>query len=376
MNSKYIYGVREGIHIISLEETAAHLRRACRVVSGVAERGGLILFAGTRRGQERSIVLAAKLSKGFHLFNKWTPGAITNKEQILGPYKKKMVDEFDKKILVNPEVLRQAPAVIPDLVVCLNPLENWVLLHECALNNIPTIAIIDTDADPTWVTYPIPANDDSLRCTNLIAGVLGRAGEEGQRMRKERTARGDVPYDPFPISEDDAIGDLYNIQLDADPEHQYEVVYRDEHDQPMSREAYSEQERQGVVMDDSMMTVYLDGDRGDARDDRPYVFDEVAEEAKRIYEPNFSAVDQDILNQAAVARQSQAQNTPIKGIDYAARQSDSALSDPLAVDEASATAAEKRMDQRENAELVDAANKTPDDSKQKALDDEKKDKSH
>jgi small subunit ribosomal protein S2 len=44
--------------------------------------------------------------------------------------------------------------------VCLNPLESYTMLHECGLNDIPTVGVIDTDADPTWVTYPIPANDD------------------------------------------------------------------------------------------------------------------------------------------------------------------------------------------------------------------------
>jgi len=77
----------------------------------------------------------------------------------------------------------ELPPVRPDLVVCLNPLENYTLLHECGLWGIPTIGVIDTDADPTWVTYSIPANDDSLRSIQLIAGVLGRAGAAGQAKR-------------------------------------------------------------------------------------------------------------------------------------------------------------------------------------------------
>ena len=51
-------------------------------------------------------------------------------------------------------------ALRPDLVVCLNPRENYIMLHECGLNGIPTIGVVDTDSDPTWVTYPVPANDD------------------------------------------------------------------------------------------------------------------------------------------------------------------------------------------------------------------------
>ena len=196
MNSRYIFGIRQGIHIISLDVTAAYLRRACRVVSGVAEKAGLILFVGTRPGQDRCVVKAAQLAGGCHLFERWTPGSITNGHQILGTCKTKVVDEFDRDVPGFEEELNDRPVLKPDLVVCLNPLENWVMLHECALNAIPTIGIIDTDANPTWVTYPIPANDDSLRCVQVIAGALGRAGEEGQKSRREMAEEGYVTYQP------------------------------------------------------------------------------------------------------------------------------------------------------------------------------------
>ena len=188
MNSRYIFGIRQGIHIISLDVTTSHLRRACRVVSGVAEQGGLILFVGTRPGQARCVVNAAQMAQGCHLFERWTPGSITNGHQILGRCKMKVVDMLDNEVKGS-EVKDERPVLKPDLVVCLNPIENWVMLHECGLNAIPTIGIVDTDANPTWVTYPIPANDDSLRCVQVIAGVLGRAGEEGQRRRLEKARK-------------------------------------------------------------------------------------------------------------------------------------------------------------------------------------------
>ncbi|EKG10462.1 Ribosomal protein S2 [Macrophomina phaseolina MS6] len=193
-NARYIFGIREGIHIISLDVTAAYLRRAAKVVTEVCRRGGLVLFVGTRNEQDRSVVKAAQLAKGCHLFERWIPGSITNGQQILGRCGLKVVDEMDRELPEFQEQLVDRAVLKPDLVVCLNPLENYVLLHECGLNHIPTIGIIDTDADPTWVTYPIPANDDSLRCTNVIAGVLGRAGEEGQRLRIEAARKGIVTY--------------------------------------------------------------------------------------------------------------------------------------------------------------------------------------
>ncbi|GIZ38651.1 hypothetical protein CKM354_000206100 [Cercospora kikuchii] len=188
-NARYIFGIRgehDPIHIISPDATASHLRRACKVVSGVAERGGLILFVGTRQGQARAVVKAAELSKGCHLFTKWIPGTITNGQQILGRCEKRVKNELDEDVTEQygfQDQLFSKAAIKPDLVVCLNPLENYVLLHECGLNNIPTMGVIDTDANPTWVTYPIPANDDSLRAVQFICGVLGRAGQEGQERR-------------------------------------------------------------------------------------------------------------------------------------------------------------------------------------------------
>jgi len=142
------------------------------------------------------VVKAAEMAGGFHLFEQWTPGSITNGHQILGECRTKVVDEFDRELPGYDEDLRDRPALKPDLVVCLNPLENWVMLHECGLNAVPTIGVVDTDANPTWVTYPIPANDDSMRCVQVIAGVLGRAGGEGQKRRREKAFEGNVTYAP------------------------------------------------------------------------------------------------------------------------------------------------------------------------------------
>ncbi|MCJ1311021.1 37S ribosomal protein, mitochondrial [Agyrium rufum] len=200
MNSRYIFGIRQGIHIISLEATASHLRRACRIVTGVVRRGGLVLFVGTRSGQEGPVVNAARFSIGCHLFTRWIPGSITNGQQILGHCPLSAVDSSDQPLTHMTHIAQSLkektrPALKPDLVVCLNPLENRVLLRECGQNGIPTIGIIDTDADPTLVTYPIPANDDSLRSIGLICGALGRAGEQGVRQRREGVVDGgQVPW--------------------------------------------------------------------------------------------------------------------------------------------------------------------------------------
>jgi ribosomal protein S2 len=106
------------------------------------------------------VVRAAQLASGCHVFQKWIPGAITNRDQILEGRQLRMLDKLDREVDGYTDHLLDRRPVVPDLVVCLNPIDNYTLLYECGLENIPTIGIVDTDADPTWVTYQIPANDD------------------------------------------------------------------------------------------------------------------------------------------------------------------------------------------------------------------------
>ncbi|KAI6245016.1 37S ribosomal protein MRP4, mitochondrial [Erysiphe necator] len=198
MNQRYIYGIRHGIHIFSLETIAAHLRRAAKVVEDVCYRGGIVLFVGTKKGHAAALVRAAQLAKSYFLFERWQPGTITNGDQILKMCRIKAVDPLDKEIEGFEDKLETWSALKPDLVVCLNPMENYIMLHECRSNNIPTIGVIDTNADPTWVTYTIPGNDDSLRASQLIAGVLGRAGEAGQSRRLADAKNGLITWKTNP----------------------------------------------------------------------------------------------------------------------------------------------------------------------------------
>ncbi|CAD6501320.1 BgTH12-01572 [Blumeria graminis f. sp. triticale] len=196
MNQQYIYGIRQGVHIISLEATAAYLRRAAKIVEAVCYHGGIVLFVGTKKGHRSAVVKASELTMGCHIFERWQPGTITNGDQILRSCRIKVLDSLDRPIEVDEDKLEGLKALRPDLVVCLNPLENYIMLHECGTNNIPTIGVIDTNADPSWVTYPIPANDDSVRSAQVISGVLGRAGEAGRMRRLTEAKTGKISWSP------------------------------------------------------------------------------------------------------------------------------------------------------------------------------------
>ncbi|CAG8588618.1 8064_t:CDS:2, partial [Paraglomus brasilianum] len=171
----FIFGTRAGISIINLEYTIVYLRRACRVVREVALRGGIILFVGTRAGFAQATIEAARRCNGYQVTKRWLPGTISNSRQILG----KLTPAHPDGGGGPPEVFK------PDLAIVLNPLENAIVLAEMKQANIPTIGITDTDFDPRKVTYPIPANDDSVRGVTLIAGVLSVAARDGLNHRRK-----------------------------------------------------------------------------------------------------------------------------------------------------------------------------------------------
>lgn len=182
----FIHGEYKGIHIIDLDQTLTFLKRAARVVQGCAEKGGIILFVGTRPGHSRCLELAAERCGGYFVSSRWVPGTITNFTEVSNnAWDREEVDMDDKPTKRELSPFESSKVVKPDLLVVLNPAENAIALKEAVQARIPTIGIIDTDVDPSLVTYPIPGNDDSIRGTNLIAGVLSKSGEQGRRRRLE-----------------------------------------------------------------------------------------------------------------------------------------------------------------------------------------------
>ncbi|KAF9571835.1 37S ribosomal protein, mitochondrial [Mortierella alpina] len=172
----FVFGVREGISIINLEHTLTHLRRACTVTKAVARQGGIILFIGTREGVDHVTIDAAKSCNAYYVASKWCPGTITNAQEIVGPHTPRLPDARAGDL---------ARPFRPDLVIVLNPIENMIAIKEATRFNIPTIAITDTDVDPRIVSYPIPANDDSVRGVELVAKVLAEAAKEGNQLALE-----------------------------------------------------------------------------------------------------------------------------------------------------------------------------------------------
>lgn len=150
----YAYGARGGITIIDLDHTVPMLKRATNLVRAVAQRGGSVVFVGTRKNFRAAAQKAAERMgpQGFHVGDRWLPGTLTNRLELFG------------------HSVVQTTKIEPDLVIFLNPIENTNAIRECAVHHIPTIGIIDSNVDPRIVMYAIPANDESQRTVELIAG--------------------------------------------------------------------------------------------------------------------------------------------------------------------------------------------------------------
>eukprot|EP00051_Salpingoeca_urceolata_P031041 m.10202 g.10202 ORF g.10202 m.10202 type:complete len:324 (-) comp3716_c0_seq1:131-1102(-) len=157
----YIMGKREGTHIINLDHTLPMLRRALAVTTAVAEKGGVILFAGTRKKFSNKVRDAALGCGEYFVHRKWMGGTLTNCMQTLGANR------------------------LPDLVILTSLPVNQVALKEAFDCDVPTIALVDTDCDPSMVTYPVPANDDTPESVHLLLDLFSQAVLDGKTKTKK-----------------------------------------------------------------------------------------------------------------------------------------------------------------------------------------------
>ena len=155
----FIWGEREGIHIIDLEKSLYYLRKAIASATEIASFGGNVLFVTQHRMFERLAYEIALESGHFYINGPWTQGLICNRGHLLGSEK-----------------------YLADLLVVLDHGTNLMPAIEADRQLIPTIAICDSNSNPDCVTYPIPANDDSYESVNLIARLLQRAVMQGSRQ--------------------------------------------------------------------------------------------------------------------------------------------------------------------------------------------------
>ncbi|HUT22292.1 MAG TPA: 30S ribosomal protein S2 [Candidatus Bipolaricaulota bacterium] len=204
----YIYGVRNGVHIINLETTQKKLEEALNFIKETVAKGGTVLFLGTKT-QAKDSVREAAISCGMpFIVERWLGGTFTNLSTILKLIKKyqrmKMEsekgewDKFTKKEkLVNERALKKLDKIIgglatleklPSVIYIVDMKEEKTAVIESNRVGVPVVAICDTNVNQTKAAYPIPANDDATRSIEMITGLVAEAVKEG---KKEAEKRGD-----------------------------------------------------------------------------------------------------------------------------------------------------------------------------------------
>ena len=203
---KYIYGKREGVHIIDLDQTAPMLQEALEVVKEVAAKGGRILFVGTKKQAQEPVKEAALRCGQYYVNHRWLGGMMTNWKTISTSIKRlKEIDAKEEKgefeALTKKERLnisREREKLFnslggiqdmnghPDLVFVIDTLKEALAINESVCLGIPVIGICDTNSDPDKITYKIPGNDDAIRAINLYCDLISSAVLDGieEEMRK------------------------------------------------------------------------------------------------------------------------------------------------------------------------------------------------
>ena len=216
----YIYGSRNGIHIIDLSQTVPLLHQALIAVADAVSKGGRVLFVGTKRSAAEQVADSAKRSAQYYVNSRWLGGTLTNWKTISHSIKTlRHVDEtlgkensgLTKRELLEmtrtKEKLDKALGGIkdmggtPDLLFVIDTNKEQIAIKEANRLGIPVIAVIDTNSDPAGVTYPIPGNDDAGRAVALYCDLINRACIEGISLAQSGSGV-DIGAAEEPIAED------------------------------------------------------------------------------------------------------------------------------------------------------------------------------
>ncbi|MBU3965473.1 30S ribosomal protein S2 [Patescibacteria group bacterium] len=203
--SPYIFGVRNGVHIIDLEQTIGGLNSALAFVNKIATSGGVMVFIGTKK-QVKGLIKESAAKIGMpYVAERWIGGLFTNFEviskqiKLLDQLEKDRdtgkLDKYTKKEQLN--LIRKIRKLIqkfggirtlkkmPEAVFVADVNVDRIAVEESRKKNIPVVAIVDTDTDPTLATYPIPANDDAISSVKLIVGKLVEEFGKGKTAKNQ-----------------------------------------------------------------------------------------------------------------------------------------------------------------------------------------------
>ncbi len=202
---QYIYGARQGVHIIDLDQSAVLAKKAFDFVADIVARGGSILFVGTKRQAQEIVRAEAARSGMYYVTNRWLGGTLTNFRTMKGGLDrlrtlKRMKDDgtyeqFVKKETVQMDKERarlekyiggmEGMGSIPQAMFVIDPQLEFIAVKEARKLGIPVIAITDTNCDPDLVDYVIPGNDDAIRSIRLLTSAIADACIHGASRRRD-----------------------------------------------------------------------------------------------------------------------------------------------------------------------------------------------
>ncbi len=216
----YIFGERNGIHILDLSQTVPLLARALDFVSSTVAAGGKVLFVGTKRQAQEPIAEAARRSGQHFVNHRWLGGMLTNWKTISGSIKRlKSLEEklsgdthgFTKKEVLQMTRERDKLELslggirdlggIPDLMFVIDANKEELEIKEANTLGIPVVAIIDSNVDPSGIAFPVPANDDASRAIRLYCEAIATAATKGNRGAQQ-AAGIDLGALDEPVNED------------------------------------------------------------------------------------------------------------------------------------------------------------------------------
>lgn len=203
----FIFGERNGVHIIDLSQTVPYMTRALQAVRDVVAGGGRVLFVGTKRQASPIIAEAAKRCGQYYVNHRWLGGMMTNWQTISQSIKRlKQLNEqlgqehtgLTKKETLQLTRLRdklelslggiQDMGGLPDIIVVVDVIRDDLAIAEANRLGIPVVGVVDTNSKPEGVDYPIPGNDDATRALRLYCDLLAEAALDG--IQAELAAQG------------------------------------------------------------------------------------------------------------------------------------------------------------------------------------------
>ncbi len=196
--ARYIYGARNGIHILDLTQTVPLLDQALAAVQAVTAKGGRVLFVGTKRQASKAIADAAERSAQYYMNHRWLGGTLTNWKTISASIAR--LKALDEKLeagvegLTKKELLKMTREQtklqlslggiremggVPDIMFVIDTNKEALAVAEAKKLGIPVIAILDSNSDPSGIDYPVPGNDDAARAIALYCDLIARAALDG-----------------------------------------------------------------------------------------------------------------------------------------------------------------------------------------------------